>query len=98
MNGKQQSPNSEQALMTVRDLESRPKQTLPLADDQLGQPLSIRDVARMFGCSEWTVRQRLIRIGLPHFRLAPNGKLMFFYNQIVRWVLDRQRQKGGYFP
>jgi len=98
VNGKPQFPNRQRTLITVRELESKPKQALPVAHDQLGQPLSIRDVARMFGCSEWTVRQRLIRIGLPHFRLTPHGKLMFFHNQIVRWVLDRQRQKGGYIP
>jgi hypothetical protein len=69
-----------------------------VADDQLGTPLAIRDVARMFGCSEWTVRQRLIRLGLPCIRLTPNGKLVFFQNQIVRWVLERQRQKGVYIP
>lgn len=73
-------------------------QSAEVATDLLGAPLSIREVARMFGCSEWTVRQRLMRVGLPHFRLTPNGKLVFFHNQVVRWVLDRQRQKGGYIP
>ena len=90
--------DGQQALITLRDIRRRPSQPSQTPDDQLGQPLSIRDVARMFGCSEWTVRQRLMRIGLPHFRLTPNGKVVFFYNQIVRWVLDRQRQKGGYIP
>ena len=70
-------------------------QTFEVPAALLGPPLTIREVARMFGCSAWTVRQRLIRIGLPHFRLSPNGKLVFFYNQIVRWVIDRQRQKGA---
>jgi hypothetical protein len=63
--------------------------------DPLGEPLTIREVARMFGCSEWTVRQQYLRKGLPHFRLSPAGKLLFFHNQIVRWVLEKQRQKGG---
>jgi hypothetical protein len=88
----------QQALIALRDIKPSPSQPSPTPDDQLGQPLTIREVALMFGCSEWTVRQRLIRIGLPHFRLTPNGKLVFFHNQIVRWVLDRQRQKGGYIP
>jgi hypothetical protein len=61
----------------------------------LGPPMTIRDVAQLFGCSEWTVRQQYLRRGLPCFRLSPRGKLLFFHNQIVRWVLDRQRQKGG---
>lgn len=63
--------------------------------DPLGKPMSIREVAKVFGCSEWTIRQRYLPLGLPHFRLSPAGKLMFFHNQIVRWVLEIQRQKGG---
>jgi len=63
--------------------------------DPLGKPMSIREVAKLLGCSEWTVRQRYLPLGLPHFRLSPAGKLLFFHNQIVRWVLEKQRQKGG---
>ena len=66
------------------------------AANSLGDPMTIRDVARVFGCSEWTVRQRFLPAGLPHFRLSRSGKLLFFHNQIVRWVLAKQRQKGGY--
>ena len=64
-------------------------------DDPLGKPMSIREVAKILGCSEWTVRQQYLPRGLPHFRLSPAGKLLFFHNQIVRWVLEKQRQKGG---
>ena len=64
-------------------------------ESDLGQPMSIREVARMFGCSEWTIRQQYLPKGLPYFRLSPQGKLLFFHNQIVRWVLEIQRQKGG---
>ena len=63
--------------------------------DLLGEPMTIRQVAKVFGCSEWTIRQQYLRKGLPHFRLSPRGKLLFFHNQIVRWVLGIQRQKGG---
>jgi hypothetical protein len=63
--------------------------------DPLGEPMSIREVAKVFCCSEWTIRQRYLPLGLPHFRLSPAGKLLFFHNQIVRWVLEIQRQKGG---
>jgi hypothetical protein len=63
--------------------------------DPLGEPMTIRDVAQMFGCSEWTVRQQYLPRGLPYFRLSPAGKLLFFHNQIVRWVQGIQRQKGG---
>lgn len=61
---------------------------------QLGSPLSIRQVAALIGLSVWSVRQQLIPQGLPHFRSGPNGKLVFFEDQVVRWVLSRQ-QKGG---
>ena len=67
------------------------------SSEQLGSPLTIHEVAGLLGCSPWTVRQRLIPAGLPHFRASRAGKLVFFENQIVRWLLDRQREKGGYF-
>lgn len=67
---------------------------ITLTSDPLGQPLSIREVAILIGCSAWTVRQRYIPRGLPHLRLGPNGKLIFYRNQVIRWLLERQ-QKGG---
>jgi hypothetical protein len=67
------------------------------ADSDLGEPMTIREVARMFGCSEWTIRQQYLPKGLPYFRLSPAGRLLFFHNQIVHWVLEKQRQKGGIF-
>jgi len=66
----------------------------PAAQAGLGVPLSIRQVAAMLGCSPWTVRQQHIPAGLPHFRSGPQGKLVFFRDQVVAWVL-RQQQKGG---
>lgn len=63
-------------------------------DCPLGIPLSIREVARMIGCSPWTVRQSHIPAGLPYFRSGPNGKLVFFRDQVVAWVLQQQK-KGG---
>jgi hypothetical protein len=60
----------------------------------LGQPLSIREVAKLIGCSPWNVRQRYIPQGLPHLRSGPSGKLIFYRDQVVRWVLVQQR-KGG---
>lgn len=62
--------------------------------EPLGTPLSIHEAARLIGCSAWTVRQRYLPAGLPHHRLTPNGKLIFYRNQIIRWLL-RQQQKGG---
>ena len=63
-------------------------------DHLLGAPLSIQEVAGVIGCSPWTVRQRYLSAGLPYHRLTPNGKLTFYQNQVIRWMLTRQ-QKGG---
>jgi len=63
--------------------------------DSLGEPIPIREVARMLGCSPWTVRQKHLPQGLPHFRSGPQGKLVFFRDQVIRWILSCQ-QKGGY--
>ena len=62
--------------------------------DPLGEPLSIREVARLIGCSPWSIRHRYLAAGLPHFRTGHVGKLVFFRNQVVNWLLDEQR-KGG---
>jgi hypothetical protein len=69
-------------------------QHCPRSDDALGEPLSILEVARVIGCSAWTVRHRHLPQGLPHFRSGPSGKLVFFHKQVVRWILQQQR-KGG---
>ena len=61
----------------------------------LGEPLDLKAVARLIGCSPWTVRQRLIPNGLPCFRAAANGKLIFYRQQVVRWVLRHQGTRGG---
>jgi hypothetical protein len=66
-------------------------------NDTLGQPLSISDVAQLIGVSAWTVRQRYLRAGIPFVRLGPRGKLIFYKNQIINWMLDEQR-KGGLNP
>ncbi|MGO9010634.1 MAG: hypothetical protein ACLQPN_11070 [Bryobacteraceae bacterium] len=65
--------------------------------EPLGTPLSIREAAHLIGCSPWTVRQRYLPAGLPHHRLTQNGKLIFYRNQIIRWLL-RQQQKRGITP
>jgi hypothetical protein len=62
--------------------------------EELGEPISIQAVARLIGCSVWTVRQRYLPAGLPHLRARAQGKLLFYRTQIIRWLLDRQR-KGG---
>jgi len=64
-----------------------------MIEELLGQPLSIKEAAKLIGCSAWTVRQKYVPLGLPHLRSGPNGKLIFYKNQIIRWLLERQ-QKG----
>jgi hypothetical protein len=75
--------------------DSRLGQSYPRHCPQLGRPLSIKDVARLVGCSAWTVRQKYVPRGLPHLRSGPSGRLTFFENQVVAWVLAQQQQKGG---
>jgi hypothetical protein len=64
-------------------------------DPELGEPLDLKAVAQLIGCSPWTVRQVLIPDGLPCFRATVNGKLIFYRQQVVRWVLRHQRTRGG---
>ena len=79
-------------------LRADPGQSYPQRDpgsqDPLGDPIPIHAVARMLGCSPWTVRQKYLPHGLPHFRSGPQGKLVFFRDQVIRWILELQ-QKGG---
>ncbi len=63
--------------------------------DVLGEPLTIQGVARLLGVSVWTVRQRYLPSGLPHFRSGRYGKFVFYRNQVVGWLLEKQRQRGG---
>ena len=69
-------------------------QHYPQSLDALGEPLAIREVAQLLGCSAWTVRHSYLPKGLPHLRSGPMGKLVFYRNQIVTWILQKQR-KGG---
>jgi hypothetical protein len=56
----------------------------------LGEPLTICEVAEVIGCSVWTVRQRCIPQGLPYFRASRTGKLIFYRNQVTRWLIEKQ--------
>jgi hypothetical protein len=66
---------------------------LDAEQDGLGEPLTIAEVAAILGCSVWTVRQRYLPQGLPHLRATDGGKLVFFREQIIRWILERQGGK-----
>jgi hypothetical protein len=69
-------------------------QHYPQVREMLGEPLTINEVAQVIGCSAWTVRHRYLPQGLPHLRTGPMGKLVFYRNQVVQWILQQQR-KGG---
>src|SRR5215469_9171506 len=85
--------------MTVTPL-SHPESPAYQPVPELGQPLTIREVAALLGCSVWSVRQRFLPKGLPHFRSGPSGKIVFFRQQVVAWILAQQAQmkKGGARP
>ena len=69
-------------------------QHCPQSEDALllGEPMTIRDVAALLGCSPWTVRQKYVPQGLPYLRASRAGKLVFFRNQVVDWILRHQSQ------
>jgi hypothetical protein len=73
---------------------SAPVAKLPAtrANSELGPPLSIREAAKLIGLSPWTIRQRLIPMGLPHFRSGASGKLIFYRDQVADWV---RKHQGG---
>jgi hypothetical protein len=58
--------------------------------EPMGVPLSIREAARLIGCSTWSIRQTLLPRGLPYFRIG-GGKLIFYTNQIIRWIETQQK-------
>jgi len=60
---------------------------------ELGEAMGISTVAELLGCSPWTVRQKHVPRGLPHFRSGPSGRLIFYRNQVVAWILNWQREQ-----
>ena len=60
---------------------------------ELGAPLNVSEVSELIGCSPWTVRQTLIPRGLPHFRSRASGRLIFYRDQVIRWI--EIQQQGG---
>src|ERR1035441_10356345 len=73
-----------EAQQSQGDLSDSPRAELPVAKpvaekraaDALGEVLTIHQVARLLGCSAWTVRQRYLARGLPYFRIGSIGKLV----------------------
>jgi hypothetical protein len=93
--GNRPEPAPIQHISHARPGQRDPQQNPSLTDtgsapNALGEPLTIREVSEMLGCSAWTIRQKYIPDGLPHLQSGPAGKLIFFRNQVVRWILRRQ--------
>jgi hypothetical protein len=61
----------------------------------LGEALGVAQVAKLLGCSPWTIRQKYLPQGLPHMRASSAGKIVFFSAQVIGWVLKRQHKEGG---
>ncbi len=66
------------------------RRATPVFGDSLGEPITIREVAKLIGCSVWTVRQQCMQQGLPYLRISRSGKLIFYRNQVVRWLIEKQ--------
>ena len=65
----------------------------PGGPSRLGRPLDIKQVAAIIGCSPWSVRNTLIpKQGLPYFRFGASSPLIFYTDQVVRWI-ESQQQK-----
>ena len=92
-------PASIQHISSVRPGQRSPQQKPGLdiganVRNALGEPISIREAAEMIGCSAWTIRQKYLPQGLPHLRSGTAGKLIFYRDQVVRWILQQQQQLG----
>jgi phage terminase Nu1 subunit (DNA packaging protein) len=65
-----------------------------MKEELLGEPMNVRAVAQLIGCSPWTVRNRFVRAGLPHMRTAgASGRLLFFREQVIRWISQKQKER-----
>jgi hypothetical protein len=60
----------------------------------LGRPLGVKAVAKLIGCSAWTVRQKLVPLGIPYFRPSPKGKFLFYEAEVIAWIAARQGGRG----
>jgi hypothetical protein len=63
------------------------------ATSRLGKPIDIRQVADLVGCSPWSIRNTWIPRGLPHFRSGASSKLLFYTEQVVRWIENQQQKR-----
>jgi len=78
--------------ISADSLGQRCPQENPQSADPLGEALTIREVAKLLGCSPWTVRHSYLPRGLPYLRSGPLGKLIFYRTQTVQWILEHQRK------
>ena len=88
-----------EVLAILKDSPRTPRAELPAAvpvaagEDGLGDPMGIDEVARLIGCSVWTVRQRCLREGLPYFRASRTGRFIFYRNQVIGWLIHKQTER-----
>jgi len=82
--------NVNDSRIEYRPISSPSHQTRTQSDKAMGNPLDIRQVAQLIGCSTWTVRQTLIPRGLPHLRFSPHGRLTFYTVQVIIWIETEQ--------
>jgi len=90
-------------MKNIEQIDESPRAELPealpaprrAAEDPLGDALTISDVAKMLRCCVWTVRKRYLPRGLPYFRVGSSGKLVFYRNQVTRWILKQQEIHNG---
>jgi len=64
------------------------------SSQDLGQPLTLRQVAAVLGVSPWSVRQTWLRLGLPFVRAGRRGRFIFFQKEVERFL--RNLQGGTY--
>jgi hypothetical protein len=59
----------------------------------LSQSLGIQQAAELIGRSPWTVRQTLLPRGLPCLRFRASGRLIFYSDQVIRWIENQQEEQ-----
>jgi hypothetical protein len=72
--------------------EALPAASRPKGKDEEdpGEAIGVVEVAEIIGCSVWTVRHRCLKQGLPCFRPSRKGKVFFYRNQVIRWLIEKQ--------
>lgn len=81
--------------MAETNVQNRVPAKSAVEADNIGPPMDIQGAASLLGCSCWTVRQRLIPRGLPYFQASGAGKLIFYRDQVIRWIEGQQKRRSS---